>query len=43
MDPKTLELLDFRRVQEMLAKEADTVLGRERAFAAVPYYQRSQG
>lgn len=36
MDPKTLELLDFRRVQEMLAKEADTVLGRERAFAAVP-------
>jgi DNA mismatch repair protein MutS2 len=36
MDPKTLELLEFRKVQEMLAREADTVLGRGRALAALP-------
>jgi len=36
MDPKTLELLEFRKVQEMLAREADTDFGRKRAMEAVP-------
>ena len=36
MDPKTLELLEFRKIQEMLAKEADTELGRRRAMEALP-------
>ncbi len=36
MDHKTLELLEFRKVQEMLAKEAGTSLGRARAFELVP-------
>lgn len=36
MEPKTLEHLEFRKIQEMLAKEADTPLGRERALSTVP-------
>lgn len=36
MDKKTLDLLEFRKVQEMLAAEADTPLGRERAREAGP-------
>lgn len=36
MDPKTLELLEFRKVQEMLAREADTDFGRQRALEALP-------
>ncbi|MEX0974256.1 MAG: endonuclease MutS2 [Bacillota bacterium] len=36
MDPKTLEHLEFRKIQEMLAREADTPLGRERAHQSAP-------
>ena len=36
MDPKTLELLEFRKIQEVLAREADTDFGRKRAMEALP-------
>lgn len=36
MDPKTLELLEFHKIREMLAREADTEFGRRRALEAVP-------
>jgi DNA mismatch repair protein MutS2 len=36
MDPKTLELLEFKKVQDMLAKEAGTSLGRAKAFELSP-------
>ncbi len=36
MDHKTLEHLEFRKIQEMLAREAETPLGRGRALEAAP-------
>jgi len=36
MDQKTLETLEFRKIQEMLAREADSPLGRERASLTYP-------
>jgi len=36
MDPKTLDSLEFRKIQEMLAREADSPLGRQRALETSP-------
>jgi len=36
MNRKTLECLEFRKIQDMLAREADSPLGRERALATSP-------
>lgn len=36
MDRKTLDHLEFRKIQEMLAREAETPLGRDRALLTSP-------
>ncbi len=36
MDPKTLSSLEYRKIQDMLAKEADSPLGRDRALSSFP-------
>lgn len=36
MDPKAIELLEFKKVQEMLAREAGTSLGRAKALELMP-------
>ena len=35
MDPKAIELLEFKKVQEMLAREAGTSLGRAKALELI--------